>query len=168
MSQIQGTTSRYIVRIVQGSVADIYHQFMDSKQKWHAAFSKHLKSLDLQKPVIWAGDFNCIHTKKGSNNLQAISARHRLNIIYRCGQQSSHLLGSHEWLVPNWARGIWYHPQSDRWRPGKIGGRLAAFAPWCPRVYVSFWTCACFSNVNTVSFIGTSVRNLGRGDWTRL
>jgi len=37
---------------------------MDIKKRWNMAFTKHLANLDLRKPVIWGGDFNCIPTKK--------------------------------------------------------------------------------------------------------
>ncbi|KAI0067811.1 DNase I-like protein [Artomyces pyxidatus] len=37
---------------------------MPVKKKWNAAFMKHVRALDSVKPVIWAGDFNCIPTLK--------------------------------------------------------------------------------------------------------
>ncbi|RDB29266.1 DNA-(apurinic or apyrimidinic site) lyase [Hypsizygus marmoreus] len=39
-------------------------QAMDVRREWNAAFKSHLQALDSNKPVIWAGDFNCILTKK--------------------------------------------------------------------------------------------------------
>jgi len=38
---------------------------MDLKKRWNVALKKHLGSLLETKPVIWAGDFNCIMSKKG-------------------------------------------------------------------------------------------------------
>lgn len=38
-------------------------QAMNVKREWNTAFMVHLRTLDSMKPVIWAGDFNCILTK---------------------------------------------------------------------------------------------------------
>ncbi|GLB36069.1 putative DNA-(apurinic or apyrimidinic site) lyase [Lyophyllum shimeji] len=38
-------------------------QALDMKREWNAALTAHLRALDSMKPVIWAGDFNCIPTK---------------------------------------------------------------------------------------------------------
>ncbi|KAF8168209.1 Endonuclease/exonuclease/phosphatase [Crassisporium funariophilum] len=37
---------------------------MDLKRKWSTALSKRLSELEVMKPVIWGGDFNCIMSKK--------------------------------------------------------------------------------------------------------
>jgi AP endonuclease-1 len=46
-------------------VLNFVYQTMDLKKKWNEALRKHLRSLQETKPVIWAGDFNCIMSKKG-------------------------------------------------------------------------------------------------------
>ncbi|KIO32504.1 hypothetical protein M407DRAFT_18557 [Tulasnella calospora MUT 4182] len=37
---------------------------MDSKVEWQRAFTAHIRHLDSQKPVIWAGDLNVAPTAK--------------------------------------------------------------------------------------------------------
>lgn len=37
---------------------------MDLKRRWNEALKTHLRTLLETKPVIWAGDFNCIMSKK--------------------------------------------------------------------------------------------------------
>ncbi|KAG9019567.1 hypothetical protein FRB90_000475 [Tulasnella sp. 427] len=41
---------------------------MDSKIEWQRAFTAHLRHLDSQKPVIWAGDLNVAPTAKDLSN----------------------------------------------------------------------------------------------------
>ncbi|KAF8308106.1 DNase I-like protein, partial [Clavulina sp. PMI_390] len=37
-------------------------KFMDRKKAWNVAFEQYIRTLDAQKPVIWAGDLNVVPT----------------------------------------------------------------------------------------------------------
>ncbi|KAG8907393.1 hypothetical protein FRB99_004418 [Tulasnella sp. 403] len=41
---------------------------MEGKVEWQRAFEKHVRDLDTQKPVIWAGDINVAPTEKDLTN----------------------------------------------------------------------------------------------------
>lgn len=41
-------------------------QTLDAKKEWNKHFTAYIRSLDKQKPVIWAGDLNVAPTEKGA------------------------------------------------------------------------------------------------------
>lgn len=42
-------------------------QTLDAKKEWNKHFTAYIRSLDQQKPVIWAGDLNVAPTEKGAS-----------------------------------------------------------------------------------------------------
>ena len=54
-------------------------QTLDAKNEWNKHFTAYIRSLDKQKPVIWAGDLNVAPTEKGAS--VSISARTLLELM---------------------------------------------------------------------------------------
>lgn len=86
---------------------------MDSKIEWQRAFTAHIRHLDSQKPVIWAGDLNVAPTAKDLKN-------HKTNWNKSAGYTAIETEAFAEILNPKLPEAEEEEEDSDAPTPGKF------------------------------------------------